>query len=373
MTELRDPYRVVVWGPGEIGRSAIRELLRLPETDLVGVLAYSEAKNEVDVGTLIGSEPVGVTATTDPQGILALEPECVLYTARDFGDYRQDDDIVMLLEAGINVVTVMSYQYPRARGADVERRLIDAGRKGGATLLGTGVDPGFMFERVAALMTNISTDIEFIRLSEYFNMHLTSAELLGAFCFGGTEEQIREHPLAATYAGNYLTMGMHYLADHLGLPIARIEQFHRHRLSDRDAAIPGVYEIKAGSIGMVAFEWIGYTSDDRPMFQIQTNWYLNRDLRPPEALSDTYWILHIDGLPSLRMGLEVKGSIARDEEISDRHPASGGYLATVIPAIQAIPIAIDAPPGLHIAPMPEGHWKPDLRMQTSTPLQPLAS
>jgi 2,4-diaminopentanoate dehydrogenase len=363
--ELREPYRVVVWGPGEIGQSAIRELVRLPETDLVGVLAYSDAKNGVDVGTLLGGDPVGVTATTDPQAILALEPECVLYTARDFGDYRQDEDIVMLLEAGINVVTVMSYQYPRARGADIEQRLSDAGKKGGATLLGTGIDPGFIFERLAALMTGVSNDIEFIRLDEYFNMHRTSADLLGLFGFGNTEEQIREHPVAAIYAANYLTMGMRYLADQLGVPIARIEQSHRHRLSDHDASIPGVHEIKAGTVGTVAFEWIGYTGEDRPMFQIQTNWYLNASLRPPEAKGDNYWILHIEGLPSTRLGLEIKGSIARDEEICDRHPASAGYLATVIPAIQAIPLAIEAEPGVHVAAMPELHWKPDMRLSPS--------
>src|SRR5690348_17191300 len=121
MSELREPYRVVVWGPGEIGQSAIREIIRLPETELVGVLAYSEEKNGVDVGTLIGSDPVGVMATTDPNAILALEPECVLYTARDFADHREDADLVMLLEAGINVVTVMAFQYPRARGAEFEQ------------------------------------------------------------------------------------------------------------------------------------------------------------------------------------------------------------------------------------------------------------
>jgi hypothetical protein len=366
MSELREPYRVVVWGPGEIGQSAIREVVRLPETELVGVLAYNETKDGVDVGTLIGKNSIGVSATTDPQSIIALEPECVLYTARDFGDYREESDIVMLLEAGINVVTVMSYQYPRARGTDVEQRLIDAGVKGGATLLGTGVDPGFIFERLAAVMTGVSNDIELVRLDEYFNMHLTSAQLLGLFGFGNTEAQIREHPVAAEYAGNYLTMGMHYLADHLGAPIERIEQFHRHVVTDRDVSIPGVYEIRAGTVGTVAFEWIGYTEGDRPLFQIQTNWYLNESLRPPEAKSDNYWLLQIEGLPSTRLGLEIKGSIAKDEEISPRHPASAGYLATVIPMIQAIPVAVEAEPGVHVATMPELHWKPDMRVQPAS-------
>jgi 4-hydroxy-tetrahydrodipicolinate reductase len=342
-------------------------LLRLPETELVGVLAYSDSKDGIDVGRLLGKEPVGVSVTTDPKAILALEPECVLYMTRDFGDNREDEDIVMLLEAGINVVTVMAHQYPKARGAEVERRFIDAGKKGGATLLGTGVDPGFIYERLAAVMTGMSNDIEFIRLDEYFNMHRTSAELLSLFGFGSTEQQVKEHPVAGLYASNYLTMGMHYLADHLGVPIARIDMSHHHRVCERDEEIAGVYEIKAGTVGTVGFEWIGYTESEQPMFQIQTNWYMNENLRPPEANGDNYWILHIEGLPSTRLGLEMKGSIVEDAEITARHPASAGYLATVIAAIQAIPVAIEAEPGVHVATMPELHWKPDMRLSTSAP------
>ena len=37
------------------------------------------------------------------------------------------------------------------------------------------------------------------------------------------------------------------------------------------------------------------------------------------------------------------------------------YLATVIPAIQAIPMVIAAAPGIYVSGMPEVHWKPDMR------------
>jgi len=37
----RSPYRVAVWGPGKMGRAAIREIIRLPETELVAVLGYN--------------------------------------------------------------------------------------------------------------------------------------------------------------------------------------------------------------------------------------------------------------------------------------------------------------------------------------------
>ncbi len=45
---------MVVWGPGVLGTLLLREIGKLPELELVGVLAYSEAKDGVDVGTYLG-------------------------------------------------------------------------------------------------------------------------------------------------------------------------------------------------------------------------------------------------------------------------------------------------------------------------------
>jgi len=48
------------------------------DLDLVGALVYSEAKHGVDIGTLVGRTPIGVTATTDVEQILNVDADCVL-------------------------------------------------------------------------------------------------------------------------------------------------------------------------------------------------------------------------------------------------------------------------------------------------------
>ena len=47
-TQMRDPFRVIVWGPGRLGAICIREITLNPALELVGVRAYSEAKNCID-------------------------------------------------------------------------------------------------------------------------------------------------------------------------------------------------------------------------------------------------------------------------------------------------------------------------------------
>ena len=358
---MKKPYRVAVWGPGVMGQCAIREVIRLPETELVGVFGYSESKNGVDAGTLSGVDPVGVPVTTDLQEFIALKPDCVFHAARDFGDFRSDDDIIDLLENGINVISVLPYQYTKGRGEGVYNKLNAAAIKGDATLHGNGIDPGFMYERLAALMTGLSNDIEYIRMEEYANCQGADADTLSLFGFGSTLEQIEETSIAPKIAGNYLTTGMKYLADHLGTPVTRIEQSSHHMLAEKKESTPNGFVVEPGTVGLVSYQWTGYTKDDKPMFQIQTNWPVNDNMSPPSMVADDYWQLEIEGVPSTRVGIEIKGSFKNNEAISSINPAPGFYVASVVPSIQAIPVVVKADPGIYDFKMPDIHWKPDLR------------
>jgi len=360
---MREPYRVGIWGPGSLGQSAIRQLLRLPETDLVAVMAYSDEKNGVDAGDLVGLPKTGVQITTDMDTFVAAKPEVVLHTARDFGDFRNDEEIIALLEAGINVISVLPYQYPIARGQEAHDRLQAAALKGGATLHGTGIDPGFLYERLAATMTGMSNEITQIRLEEYFNCAgLENGEILKLYGFGTSLAELEQNAVPSTMAENYLTMGIQYLADNLGVPIKNIERRSHHKLALNDISLSNGFSAKAGTVGTVSFEWLAYSEDGNPMFQVQVVWYLDRSMRPAAALADDYWIIEIEGTPSSRLGLEIKGSMKDNLAITQRDPTPGAYLATMVPAVQAIPKVVAAKPGILIAEMPEFYWKPDMRL-----------
>src|SRR4051812_14053228 len=98
------PLRGVVWSTGGIGSIAVLAVAENPSTELVGVWVHSKDKAGRDVGDIVGVGPIGITATTDADELIALRPDCVVYAASG----RQRDaaavpDYVRLLEAGINV------------------------------------------------------------------------------------------------------------------------------------------------------------------------------------------------------------------------------------------------------------------------------
>ena len=77
-------YRVILWGPGSIGSELLTAIIdHRDDLEIVGVTVYSDAKNGVDAGTLVGRDPIGVAATTDVDEIVALDADCVIYTPRN--------------------------------------------------------------------------------------------------------------------------------------------------------------------------------------------------------------------------------------------------------------------------------------------------
>jgi len=106
----KKPYRVVIWGPGEIGGAVTRAALQRDDIDIVGAKAFSPHKNGKDLGELVGIGAIGVKATTSKQTIKALRPDCVIVTPQPRAIVEGlDNDVIELLESGINVITSAAY------------------------------------------------------------------------------------------------------------------------------------------------------------------------------------------------------------------------------------------------------------------------
>ena len=94
--------RVVQWSTGGVGAHAIAAISRRPDLELVGVWVHDPQKVGRDAGELAGIGPIGVTATSDADALLALAPDCICYAAS--GESRPAeavDDFCRMLAAGI--------------------------------------------------------------------------------------------------------------------------------------------------------------------------------------------------------------------------------------------------------------------------------
>ena len=166
MSERR--YRVVQWATGNIGTRALREVIRHPSLDLIGLLVYDPAKAGADAGELCGEAPVGVAASTDRAAVRALQADCVLYMPRA----ADLDDVVTMLENGTNVVTTCGEFFDSGRplGDEGQARVLEACARGGASVYATGSSPGFITDALPFALLSMQRHVDSIEIDEFANM-----------------------------------------------------------------------------------------------------------------------------------------------------------------------------------------------------------
>ena len=131
-----------------------------PDLELIGCYAWSPDKVGRDVGELCGIDSVGITASNDIDGLLALVPDCVVYNPM----WPDPDELVRILEAGVNVVSTAAFINGRGNPADRER-ILDACKRGGVSMFGSGISPGFV-ELISIATATICDRVDKITIDE---------------------------------------------------------------------------------------------------------------------------------------------------------------------------------------------------------------
>ena len=170
-------YRVVQWSTGNVGTHALAGIIANPQLELVGVWVSSDAKAGVDAGILAGLDAeVGIAATTDADALIALRPDCVVYTAMT--DNRLVEalaDLRRFLAAGINVVASapVFLQFPfGVIPQEVLEPLETAAGQGNSSIWVNGIDPGFAND----LLPLAHDDADPLGFESFATHHLTLDE-----------------------------------------------------------------------------------------------------------------------------------------------------------------------------------------------------
>jgi len=338
----RKPFRVVQWGTGNTGAVALQAILNTPGLDLVGVCSHNPDLDGQDVRRLIGcGDDIGLAVTSDPERALAAAPDCVSYMATDRG--RHDDvinDFCVMLSAGCNVVTTTDplLVHPAGDGPEVRDRIEAACQAGGGSFFCTGVEPGFMADALVLHLTSLSREITRIHVQEAMNV--------GSYRGGRWRSGLGNH--VTTDAQQYVPgaiahnwMGpMTMLADGLGVTLDRVYE-------KREIASAGnAFTVPAGTYGpdqaaALHFEVIGEVHGE-PMFVIEHVYRLLDDVAPhwPQPLDPRRRTtrIRISGKPDIDVDVALGGS--------ELDATQQGVLATVMRAINAIPVVCAAAPGM---------------------------
>lgn len=354
---MSSPYRVIVWGPGAVGRACLRTLIKRDDCQIVGVLAYSLEKAGKDVGDLIDHPPIGVAVTTDKEAIFALDADVVLYAGMlPFDAATHDSDIIRLLESGKNVVTAVAFHYAHNHDAAYVEKFEAACRKGGVSLHGSGENPGFWFERLALTLTGACSEVNHLQLHEFADLSSSgsSPELLAGICFGFTPEQAAAAgPMDDLWKEYYFVeiMNMGSIAL-FGRPLDKIEHMPKHYLAEHDVVLakskgdPIDMTIPQGRVHAMSHTFTGYL-DGKPRLTTSVNWFLRLKNSPFPANSEHCWLIEIEGKPvSLRCEIGAFASLKDNLEFYPGDPTTSTYYITAAAMINTIPVVVSHDPGI---------------------------
>jgi hypothetical protein len=270
-------------------------------------------------------DPVGVTATDDVETLLALEPDCVVYTP-----YRPDTDhLARILESGSNVVTSLYQLTGRGYGEEAYNRIIAAADRGNASLYASGTYPGYV-GTIALALTAVSSHIE--RITKLESVDLRGYENEPMYRAMGIDRDPADPEAAALIAaacGSFRDQ-VAVMAHALALDLDEIRFHADFAVADEDTNF-GFMTVGAGRVAAIRGTIAGWTGD-RSRIECRSVWKLGERTTPNWPVEHGY-VIDIEGTPSFRTRIEP------GEHWS-------GSISTALPLVNAIPAVCASPSGI---------------------------
>lgn len=339
-------YRVVQWATGSMGRTALRRVIDHPDLELAGVYVYDPRKVGVDAGEIARRPATGVRATNRIEDVLALRPDVVLHMSRITLPYsKQNADVAALLAAGIDVISTAGFHHPACHGVAYAGPLLEACQRGGSTLAGVGLNPGFIAERVATLLTGLCSQLDSVACYEVADASSMPSQefVFGLMGFGADPQQrdVTTEPIAAMYEELFMEV-FHAVADALGTRVASLTPEHAVTLAPREIVIRAG-TIASGTVAATQWRWRARLESGVEVLHSVT-WTADPALHGAGHRQAAAWRIEIGGRPNVKVTIAVE-----DPDPTAPHMRAA-VDATVAVALHAIPSVCAAQPGFYTLP-----------------------
>jgi len=362
---MTKPFRVACWGTGTIGISVLEEVILNPNLELVGLHVFSDWKDGKDAAEVLdpykqmlghlyaklyGGEIVtppsldrtGILATSSAEDILALDADVVLYLPINSHDRTPEmrEEVMSILRAGKNVITTVGFSYPQVFGNELVKELEEACQSGGSTLMGTGVNPGVIGERIVTAVSGICAHVHRIQMTEYADVsNVPSKEFVFDLMGTGKPIEYFDDPKGSALTFETIFREVVGFVGHaMGIEFDEIRPEHEFATAKEDVKVAAGI-VPAGTVVNFRRKWHGMR-DGEKFITIEMVWLADPSMEGWGAPDG--WEIDIEGKPSINVKIGMRDS---DREI---YPAAWTHqqYTTGGPVINAIPEVVKAAPGI---------------------------
>ncbi|HDJ66156.1 MAG TPA: dihydrodipicolinate reductase [Nitrososphaeria archaeon] len=322
---MRDLIKVVLYGIGEIGRSIAKALLERRRYDIVGAIDVRKEIVGRDLGEVLGLKEKLDIMVSDRSGEVlgGVDADIVVLATTSYlkQTYPQ---IMRCLDHSLNVVsTCEELSYPWIKYPELSNELDKKARERGVTILGTGINPGFLMDTLPIVLTSPCLSIKRIRVKRIMYSGDRRIQYQKKIGTGLSVEEFKAKIKRGEITGHVgLFESVALIASALGWKLHEIiETPPEPVIAEKD--VKTTYTVvNAGQVAGLRCEAYGLMNGER---------VIELEFVSHACIEDPYDEISIVGEPSIRV--RVIGGIHGD-------------LGTVAMILNMIPEVISARPGL---------------------------
>ena len=322
------PIRVLQWGLGAMGSGMARLMLEKPGLEIVAAVDSRSDYAGRDLGEVLKvGRTLGVTVSADPDAVLDKGKVDIVVIATTSWLTEQIADLRKIIKAGINCISIAeemadAYAQNSALAAELDSLCKDYN----VTVLGTGVNPGFVLDLLVVVLTGGNHTVERIEASRVNDLSPYGPTVMKSQGVGITPAAFKAGVEDGSIVGHVgFPESINMISDALGLGVDRIVQTREPIISNVYRETPHV-KVLPGMVAGCAHTGIGYCGDKEVIRLVHP-----QQIHPHLEGQDTGDYIHVFGKPEIHMAVK---------------PEIAGGIATMGLAVNMIPHVVASTPGL---------------------------
>ncbi|WP_292598233.1 2,4-diaminopentanoate dehydrogenase [Mesotoga sp. UBA6090] len=320
-------YRVLVWGLGAMGSGVARNIMKKEDLRLVGAVEKDPERIGKDLGEYLGGEKTGRLVYSDiEKAIVETRPDIVVIATNSFVK-----EVLPKIEAAarhhVDILTIAEEMaFPFVSHPEESEVLENIAWRYGVSILGTGINPGFVLDLLIIAMTGACLKVNRIearRINDLSPFGKTVMETQGVGTFPEEFKKGIEKGDIVGHIGFQQSIAM--IGNALGWEIDRIEESQEPIISNTERKT-AVAHVKPGMVAGCKHVGRGYCGEKLMIELVHP-----QQILPETEGVDTGDYIDIYGDPEIHLSIK---------------PEIPGGKGTIALATNMIPAVIEAAPGL---------------------------
>jgi 4-hydroxy-tetrahydrodipicolinate reductase len=218
--------RVIQFGVGPIGASIVRLMRQKSSLEIVGAVDNDPAKAGRDLGEIVGASdaPWGIMIVPEVSVALEKPADVVMHTTSSYLANVMGELLPCLNSGCCIVSTCEELAYPFHKHPQLSAKLDSAAKEEGVALVGAGVNPGFVMDKLVLTLSTTAQRVDWARATRIVDASQRRFPLQQKIGAGMAPEEFREQVAEGKIKHHGLPESIAMVADGLGFALDEISE-----------------------------------------------------------------------------------------------------------------------------------------------------